>query len=70
VEIAGRTLEPHLIAAYLLELAQGFQSYYNAHQFLVDDDDTRHGRLRLAFATRQLLENGLDLLGVAAPEVM
>ncbi len=70
VEVAGRTLEPHLVAVYLHELAQAFQSYYNAHQFLVDDADTRHARLRLAFAARQVLRNGLDLLGVAAPEVM
>ncbi|MGQ4581951.1 arginine--tRNA ligase [Lysobacter sp. F60174L2] len=70
VESAGRDLEPHQIAAYLLELAQTFQTYYNDHQFLVDDAATRHARLTLAMATRQVLANGLDLLGVSAPEVM
>ncbi len=70
VETAGRDLEPHQVAAYLLELAQVFQSYYNDHQFLVDDADQRHARLVLAMATRQVLANGLDLLGVSAPEVM
>ena len=70
VELAGRDLEPHQLAAYLLELAQTFQTYYNDHQFLVDDDATRHARLVLAMATRQVLANGLDLLGVSAPEVM
>ncbi|RPE74712.1 arginine--tRNA ligase [Vulcaniibacterium tengchongense] len=70
VETAGRDLEPHQIAAYLLELAQAFQSYYNDHQFLVDDADVRDARLVLAMATRQVLANGLDLLGVGAPEVM
>ncbi len=70
VEVAGRDLEPHQLAAYLLELAQTFQTYYNDHQFLVDDDATRHARLVLAMATRQVLANGLDLLGVSAPEVM
>jgi arginyl-tRNA synthetase len=70
VEAAGRDLEPHQIAAYLLELAQAFQSYYNEHQFLVDDADVRNARLVLAFATRQVLANGLALLGVHAPEVM
>jgi len=70
VAAAGEHLEPHQIAAYLLELAQAFQTYYNDHQFLVDDPAQRHARLALAAATRQVLANGLDLLGVSAPEVM
>ncbi|MGY3266616.1 arginine--tRNA ligase [Lysobacter sp. HA35] len=70
VETAGRDLEPHQIAAYLLELAQAFQSYYNEHQILVDDADVRDARLALASATRQVISNGLALLGVSAPEVM
>ena len=70
VETAGRDLEPHQIAAYLLELAQTFQTYYNDHQFLVDDANLRDARLVLALATRQVLANGLELLGVSAPEVM
>lgn len=70
VAAAGRDLEPHQIAVYLLELAQTFQTYYNDHQFLVDDAAVRNARLTLATATRQVLANGLDLLGVSAPEVM
>ncbi len=67
---AGQLLEPHLVAQYLLELAQAFQSYYNDHQFLVDAKDVRDARLALALATRQVLANGLDVLGVQAPEAM
>jgi arginyl-tRNA synthetase len=70
IAAAGRDLEPHQIAVYLLELAQTFQTYYNDHQFLVDDAPVRHARLVLAMATRQVLANGLELLGVNAPEVM
>ena len=70
VTAAGNDLEPHLIAIYLVELAQAFQSYYNDHQFLVDDADTRNARLALALAARRVLKNGLDLLGVHAPEKM
>ena len=70
VATAGRDLEPHQIAVYLLELAQTFQTYYNDHQFLVDDATVRDARLVLAMATRQVLANGLELLGVNAPEVM
>jgi len=67
---AGEDLEPHQIAVYLHELAQAFQTYYNDHQFLVDDADVRDARLVLASATRQVLANGLGLLGVSAPEAM
>ena len=70
VAAAGEQLEPHQIAAYLLELAQTFQTYYNDHQFLVDEPSERDARLVLAAATRQVLANGLELLGVSAPEVM
>ncbi|NZA26860.1 arginine--tRNA ligase [Luteimonas sp. SJ-92] len=70
VQAAGAQLEPHLLAAHLLELAQAFQSYYNDHQFLVDEGDLRDARLALALAVRQVLANGLALLGVAAPEKM
>ncbi len=70
VAAAGEHLEPHLITGYLHELAQAFQSYYNDHQFLVDDPDLRDARLALAQATRQVLANGLDLIGVSAPEAM
>ena len=70
VAAAGEHLEPHLVTAYLHELAQAFQSYYNDHQFLVDDADLRDARLALAHATRQVLANGLELIGVSAPEAM
>ena len=67
VEMAGRDLEPHQIAVYLLELAQTFQTYYNDHQFLVDDAATRHARLVLAMATEQVLANGLESAGRQRP---
>jgi len=70
VEAAAANLEPHLIAAYLRELAYALHTYYHAHQFIVDDADLRDARLALAVAARQVLANGLDLLGVSAPESM
>lgn len=70
VAAAGEHLEPHLVTVYLHELAQAFQSYYNDHQFLVDDANVRNARLALAQATRQVLANGLELIGVSAPEKM
>ena len=70
VEAAGATLEPHLVAQYLRELANAFHGWYHASPVLVEDGALRDARLALALATRQVLANGLDLLGVSAPESM
>jgi arginyl-tRNA synthetase len=70
VEAVGSSLEPQHLTNFLLELAQSFQSYYNNHQFLTDDENCRNARLSLAAATRVALCNGLALLGVSAPERM
>ena len=70
VEAAGANLEAHLVATYLRELAAAFHGWYNTSQFIVDDADLRDARLTLANALRQVLANGLDLLGVDAPESM
>ena len=70
VEAAALHHEPHLVAHFLRELANDFHTYYNAHQFLVEDAGLRNARLNLIQATRQVIANGLGLLGVSAPERM
>ena len=70
VEAAALAREPHQVAFYLRQVANDFHAYYNAHQFLVDDAALRTARLALNRATRQVLANGLKLLGVSAPEAM
>jgi arginyl-tRNA synthetase len=70
VETAALSEEPHQVAAYLRELANGFHTYYNAHQFLVADEALRDARIKLILAVRVVLQNGLGLLGVSAPETM
>jgi len=70
LEQAALNEEPHLMAHYLRELANDFHTYYNAHQFLVPDSGLRDARLKLILAARQVLNNGLSLLGVSAPESM
>jgi arginyl-tRNA synthetase len=70
VENAARDFAPHVIAFYLRELAAEFHSYYNATRILVDDERIMRARLALATAVRQVLRNGLALLGVSAPERM
>jgi len=67
---AAIQFEPHLIAYYLRELCDYFHSYYNAFPFLVTDDTLRHARLCLIAAAKQIIVNGLHLLGVSAPESM
>ena len=67
---AARELEPHQIAFYLRELAGDFHGYYNATRFLVPEEPLKLARLALAVAARQVLRNGLELLGVSAPEKM
>ncbi|MCB2263555.1 MAG: arginine--tRNA ligase [Candidatus Thiosymbion ectosymbiont of Robbea hypermnestra] len=70
IEAAALTREPHQLAHYLRELANDFHTYYNAHQFLVENRRLRDARIKLILATRQTLRNGLDLIGVSAPETM
>ena len=70
IESGARLRAPHLLAHYLHALATDLHAYYNAHQFLVDEDALRDARLLLILATRQVVRNGLDLLGVSAPESM
>ena len=67
---AATDLAPHVIANYLKECAADLHSYYNDTKFLVDDVPTKLARLALIAATRQVLKNGLNLLGVSAPHKM
>ena len=62
--------EPHLLVHYLRELATLLHSYYNAHQFINDDANLHDARFNLIIATKQVLHNGLTLLGVSAPVKM
>ncbi len=70
VQAAARDYAPHALAFYLKDLAGDFHSWYNAERVLVDDVATREARLALALATRQVLRNGLSLLGVSQPMSM
>jgi arginyl-tRNA synthetase len=70
VKAAAEELAPHALAFWLKDLAAEFHGYYNAERFLVDDAPLRSARLALLLATRQVLRNGLALIGVSAPERM
>jgi arginyl-tRNA synthetase len=70
LEKAASELSPHYVAFYLRDLAAEFHGYYNAERFLVSESEIRLARLALAAAVRQVLRNGLALLGVSAPKQM
>jgi arginyl-tRNA synthetase len=67
---AMQELGPHQVAFYLRDLAGELHSYYNAERVLVDDEALKNARLALLCATRQVLKNGLTLLGVSSPSRM
>lgn len=67
---AATLKEPHQIAYFVRELAHQLHTYYNAEQFIVDDDKIRNARLALVKAVKQVLKNGLELIGVSTPETM
>ena len=70
LEKAALSHEPHQVAHYLRDLANDFHTYYNAHTFLVEDAALRNARLNLISAVRQVIHNGLRLMGVSAPDTM
>jgi len=70
LENAATELAPHQVVFYLRELAGEFHSYYNAERILVAETPLRSARLALCLAVRQVLRNGLSLLGVSQPEKM
>ncbi len=70
VHNAAVNLEPHQLTHYLRELAATFHGYYNSHKVLEDDANLRNARLTLSMAVRQIISNGLGLLGVSAPTHM
>jgi len=70
VKHAAANFEPHQLANYLRDLASDYHTYYNGHKMLIDDDVLRNARITLSVAVRQVIANGLTILGVSAPEQM
>lgn len=70
LSVAAKECAPHTLCFYLKDLAGDFHAFYNAERVLVEDEAVHNARLALLLAARQVLRNGLDLLGVSAPEKM
>ena len=70
LELAAESRSPHVLSYYLRDLAHDFHSFYDAHKLLIPEEGLRNARLNLSLAVKQILRNGLELLGVGAPERM
>jgi arginyl-tRNA synthetase len=70
VLLAATEKSPHYIATYLKDLASDFHSYYNESKFLIDDANLKKSRIALITAIAIVIQNGLSLLGISAPEKM
>jgi arginyl-tRNA synthetase len=70
IELAANNRAPQHVVHYLQDLASEFHTYYNAHTFIVEEEKLRNSRLALIAATRQVIANGLSILGVSAPDSM
>ena len=70
IERAAKASEPHLICYYLKDLASLFHSYYNNEKFIIEDNNLMNSRLLLLKGVKQVLVNGLSILGINAPEKM
>ena len=70
IERAADSSEPHLLCYYLKDLASIFHSYYNSEKFLVEEKDLMSSRLFLLSGIKQVIHNGLGVLGITAPNKM
>ena len=70
IESSALNHTPHILAHYLMDLARDFHTYYNAHHFIVDDIELSQARLSLVLAVKQVISNGLTVMGVSTPETM
>jgi arginyl-tRNA synthetase len=70
VERVAATLDPHVIPYYLIDVATIFHNFYQKHRVVTDDGELTLARLALVVAAKQVISNGLSLMGVSAPQEM
>lgn len=71
IKLALDKLEPSILTRYVIEVAKGFNKFYNAHSVLnLEDEELKRARLTLVKASLQVIKNGLDLLGIGVVEKM
>ena len=70
IEKSAISNDPHLICYYLKDLASLFHSYYNREKFIIEDINLMNSRMFLLKGIKQVIFNGLEILGVDSPEEM
>ena len=70
IEKSAKSNDPHLICYYLKDLASLFHSYYNSEKFIIEDINLMNSRMFLLKGIKQIIFNGLEILGVDSPEEM
>jgi arginyl-tRNA synthetase len=70
IESSALNHTPHILAHYLMDLSRDFHTYYNAHHFIIDDLELSQARLTLVSAVKQVIYNGLTVMGISTPETM
>lgn len=67
---ASEKYEPYFITRYIVDLSKDFNKFYNAHKIIADDESTTKKRLLISYGVKTVIKEGLDLLGIKAPEQM
>ena len=67
---ASEKYEPYFITRYIVDLSKDFNKFYNAHKIITDDEVTTKKRLLISYGVKTVIKEGLDLLGIRAPEQM
>lgn len=67
---ASEKYEPYFITRYIVDLSKDFNKFYNAHKIITDDESTTKKRLLISYGVKTVIKEGLDLLGIRAPEQM
>ena len=67
---AGEKYEPSIVTRHIVDIAQAFNKFYHDEHILVDDEEEKTAKVALVMAARNVIRNGLDLLGMKAPEKM
>lgn len=70
IKEAAEKLEPSVISRYAIEVAQGFNKFYNSNPILVEDEAVKEARLSVVYMVKVIIENALKLIGINAPERM
>ena len=70
MDLAYENLEPQNIANYLQKLARRFHKFYSQCRVITEDSEVSKARMALVFSVKIVLQNGLNILGISAPERM